>query len=335
MAQQHNMTPAPIKQQIAVLGAGAWGSALALHLARQNQQVCLWSNDSEQVSKMRAERVNTRYLAGYILPANITPMADLATALQLASNVVIAVPSTAYREILIKIKPCLQHGQGFLAATKGMDSNRNFLHQSFTTIIGDNHPFGILSGPSFAQEVAACLPTAVVIASKNQQFSAVMRSILQNSTLHIDLSTDVLGVAIAGIIKNVLAIATGILDGMQLGANARSTLITQGFNELLKLTTALGGETTTCHSVAGIGDLILSCTSDLSRNRRFGLALGQGQTIATAQQTIGCAIEGLNNALLIHNLAIQLTLDLPICAAVAAIIDGKIDTTTAISNIFT
>lgn len=320
--------------KLTILGAGAWGSALALYLARKHYSICLWSNSTDHVASLVRDRVNAKYLPGHVLPDNIIVTDDLVGSLRFARDIVIAVPSVGYRDLLQQIKLFLPEQSRFLSATKGMDSTQQLLHQTFAEIIGDNHAFGVIAGPSFAQEVANSLPAALVIASGDLSFRHDMQAVFKSQLLHIELSTDLTGIAIAGIIKNVLAIAVGILDGMQLGANARSALMTKGFNELLILSQAMGAQINTCFGLAGIGDLILTCTNDLSRNRRFGLALGAGQNFTAVMRDIGQVIEGISNVTLINQLAANYLVQLPICNTVAAIVAQNISPTGAMLNLF-
>lgn len=320
--------------KIAILGAGAWGSALAIYLSRKEFQVCLWSHNAKQVTEMLRDRINAQYLPGHIFPNEITITNHFLEALYFANDIIIAVPSVAYREVLQQVSLLLTGQQRFLSATKGMDHSQQLLHETFIEIIGKNYPFGIISGPSFAQELAAGLPTSLVLASCDANFSNDMQKVLQSKVLNIELSTDLIGVGISGIVKNVLAIATGILDGMNLGANARSTLLTKGFNELVMLANAMGANINTCMGISGIGDLILTCTNDLSRNRRFGLALGKGQDFHQTLLNIGQAVEGASNAQLISQLAYKYDICLPICAAVTSVVKNEIPPKEAILNLF-
>lgn len=229
---------------IAILGAGAWGTALALYLARRGQQVHLWSIETPQVESMIAERTNNQYLPGYPFPETLKPETDLAAAISHSEDILMAVPSVGFRDTLTQLKPLLSSSHRFLCATKGMDMEKGqLLHGAMREILGSGYPYAVLSGPSFAKEVAAGLPTAVVIASHNEKFAQAMLKRFNSPIFRIDLSKDITGVEIGGVVKNVLAIAAGISDGMKLGANARSALITRGLNEMIALGNALGADT--------------------------------------------------------------------------------------------
>lgn len=308
---------------IAILGAGAWGTALALYLARRGQEVHLWSIEQPQVKAMIAEGTNQQYLPGYPFPPTIHPQEQLEAALRSVQDVVVVVPSAGFRSTLLMAKPFLA-SQRILCATKGMDmEKKQLLHSTAADIMGPDFPYAVLSGPSFAKEVAAGLPTAVVIASQHPSFAKELQARFHSSLFQVEVSTDIIGVEIGGIVKNVIAIAAGIADGMQLGANARSSLITRGFNEMLTLGIAVGGRNETFAGLAGIGDLILTCTDDLSRNRRFGLAVGKGLPKEQVEQEIGHVVEGKRNAELIIQLAKQQGIHLPLCELVLSILEGK------------
>ncbi|HVY53197.1 MAG TPA: NAD(P)H-dependent glycerol-3-phosphate dehydrogenase [Gammaproteobacteria bacterium] len=325
----------PELKPITILGAGAWGTALALYLARRGQHINLWSIEAPQVKAMLAEHTNNQYLPGYPFPETIHPTGDLEAAISGAEDILIAVPSIGYRETLTNIKPLLRDSHRFLCATKGMDTEKKqLLHETMREILGSKPAYAILSGPSFAKEVAAGLPTAVVIASLDEQFAKDMFERFNSSIFHIDLSKDLKGVEIGGIVKNVLAIAAGITDGMKLGANARSTLITRGLNEMISLGIAVGADYKTFEGLAGLGDLILTCTDDLSRNRRFGLALGRGISKDQAEKEIGQVVEGKHNAELVVQLAKQHSVQLPICETVLAILRGEIATADGVNQFF-
>lgn len=283
---------------------------------------------------MQKDRTNNQYLPGYPFPETIHPETDLAVAVAKADDILIVVPSFGYRETLMMLKPLLTSSHRLLCATKGMDMQKGqLLHQTALELLGPSYPYAVLSGPSFAKEVAAGLPTAVVIASHNVSFAKDMYTRFNSPEFRIDISNDVTGVEIGGIVKNVLAIATGISDGMQLGANARSTLITRGLNEMITLGTALHADTKTFAGLAGLGDLILTCTDDLSRNRRFGLALGKGLPNDQAEREIG-TVEGKHNAELVVQLAQQHSIKMPICKTVYDILQNKVEPKDVMRNIF-
>jgi glycerol-3-phosphate dehydrogenase (NAD(P)+) len=312
-------------QPIAILGAGSWGTALALYLARLGQEVRLWTQQESRAEILRADQANNRYLPGYSFPPTLSVTSDLQTALSGECDVLLAVPSAAYQQLLMDLQPLLAKNARLISVTKGLDEEKGDLLSTVAAkILGAQHGYAVLSGPSFAREVAAGLPTAVVIATHDANFANDLSTRFNSPLLRVYLSTDVIGVEVGGAVKNVIAIATGIADGMGLGANARSALITRGLAEITRLGLALGGHYETFTGLAGLGDLVLTCTDDQSRNRRFGLALGRGKTPAEAESEIGQVIEGKRNTEIIEHLAHTLIVDMPITATVLPVLQGKI-----------
>jgi glycerol-3-phosphate dehydrogenase (NAD(P)+) len=310
---------------IAVLGAGSWGTALALYLAHQGQPVRLWTQEPDRVATLQADRANNRYLPGYPFPALLLVTNDLAAAVADCNDILIAVPSVGFRDVLVALKRCLTPTQRIVWATKGLDPKTGqSLHEILQATLGDNRVSAVLSGPSFAREVAAGLPTAVVVASKDQAFAEAISRRFNSATFRVYLSKDVIGVEIGGLVKNVLAIATGISDGMQLGANARSALITRGLAEMIRLGIAAGGQYETLTGLAGLGDLVLTCTDNQSRNRRFGLALGAGKSIPEAEREIGQVIEGRRNAERLVAFSQKLGVEMPISEMVWEVLQEKL-----------
>jgi glycerol-3-phosphate dehydrogenase (NAD(P)+) len=309
----------------AVLGAGSWGTALALHLSRLGQSVRLWTMDAEHAAAMQADNENKRYLPTLTFPSHLHATSDLAAAVQDVRDILIAVPSAGFRSTLLQLKPFVKTNTRIYSATKGLDEKTGqLLHQIAEEILGKQCSYAVLSGPSFAREVAIGLPTAVVIASKDATFAQDLSNRFNSATFRVYISTDVPGVEICGSIKNVLAIATGISDGMGFGANARSALITRGLAEVVRLGLALGGQLETFMGLAGMGDIILTCTDNQSRNRRFGLALAQGLSTADAAKEIGQVVEGQRNAELVMQLAQLHQIDMPIISAVYGVLQGQL-----------
>ncbi|MEO8401874.1 MAG: NAD(P)H-dependent glycerol-3-phosphate dehydrogenase [Gammaproteobacteria bacterium] len=310
---------------IAILGAGSWGTALALYLSRLGQVVRLWSHDSSHVAAMVTDRVNGRYLPDYSFPDCLEPIADLANAVSGMRDIVIAVPSHAFHDLLLQLKPFLSDSTRILWITKGLDPKTGqLLHEVAREVAGKHRSYAALSGPSFASEVAAGLPTAVVIASQDKAFAHDLVERFNSAVFRVYSSHDMAGVEVGGIVKNILAIATGISDGMSFGANARSALITRGLAEMVRLGNALGGRHETFMGLAGIGDLVLTCTDNQSRNRRFGLALGTGQSAAEAERQIGQVVEGRRNAELVVKLAQKYHVEMPITEMVWEILRGNL-----------
>ena len=317
-----------------VLGAGSWGTALALYLARLQHPVRLWTHDPDSARAMQQNRVNHKYLPAHPFPDNLEVYSDLASALAVEQDILLAVPSVAFRDTLTAIKPLITGTTRIIWATKGLDlATGELLHDIAAAVLGNSHALAVLSGPSFAKEVAAGLPTAVVIASNQVKFAQDLMCCFNSQLFRVYLSTDLTGVEIGGVVKNVLAIAAGITDGMQLGANARCALITRGLAEMVRLGIALGGQYETFTGLAGLGDLVLTCTDNQSRNRRFGLALGSGKSIAVAEQEIGQVIEGKRNAELVMLLAKKANVEMPISETVWKVLQGKITISAALQNL--
>ncbi|HSW69054.1 MAG TPA: NAD(P)H-dependent glycerol-3-phosphate dehydrogenase [Gammaproteobacteria bacterium] len=312
-------------QPIAVLGAGSWGTALALHLSRQKQTVHLWEYNKDQAKTLQKERVNTRFMPGFHFPDTLQVFADLKEAVAGLQDILIAVPSKAFYEVLQKLKPLLSSSARILWATKGLDEkNCQLLHEVALSVLGKERAYAVLSGPSFAQEVAAGMPTAVVIASEDDAFIEDLLTRFNSNIFRVYSSRDMVGVEVGGVVKNVLAIATGISDGMKFGTNARSALITRGLAEMMRFGIALGGQAETFTGLSGVGDLVLTCTDNQSRNRRFGLALGEGKDLIEAEREIGQVVEGKRNAELIVRLAKNHQVEMPITEGIWEIFSGKI-----------
>ncbi len=297
---------------VAVLGVGSWGTALALLLARNGHAVRLWGHDPEEVAPLRHERENRRYLPGIAFPAALTATADLAEALASVDLALVVVPSHAYAATLARLRPLLPAAAGFAWATKGLERDGRFLHQVTADVLGAAWPAAIISGPSFAGEVARGLPTAVTVAATDPAHAARVAALLHGSNLRAYTSSDVVGVELGGAVKNVLAIAAGIADGLGFGANARAALMTRGLAEMTRLGLAAGGQRETFMGLAGIGDLVLTCTDDQSRNRRFGLAIGRGQSAEAACAAIGQVVEGAATVHAALQLARTLGVEMPI-----------------------
>lgn len=302
-----------IAAEVAVLGVGSWGTALALLLARNGHAVRLWGHDPEEVAPLRRERENRRYLPGIPFPNSLSVGADLTEALAGVELALAAVPSQAYGETLIRVRSCLPATAGFAWATKGLEhGSGRFLHEVTAEALGETWPAAVISGPSFAREVALGLPTAVTVAAPDADHARRVATLLHGSNLRAYTSTDVIGVELGGAIKNVLAIAAGIADGLGFGANARAALITRGLAEMVRLGLAVGGRRETFMGLAGIGDLVLTCTDDQSRNRRFGLAIGRGETAEAACAAIGQVVEGAATAREAARLARRYQVEMPI-----------------------
>lgn len=305
----------------AVIGAGAWGTALAIAIARNGHEVLLWGRDAEQVADMQRTHTNERYLPGLKFPDTLNVTTDFEQAIKVAKHVLISVPSIAFSDILEKMKPLIAEGTPVSWATKGLTPETGcFLYDTVATILGGSHPLAVISGPSFAAEVAKDLPTAITVASRDELLSQNIASAMHRPTLRVYTSQDVLGVQIGGTVKNVLAISAGIADGLGFGANARAALITRGMAEILRLAASLGAQTETMFGLSGIGDLILTCTDDQSRNRQLGLAIGRGLSVEQAIAEVGKTVEGMYAAREVMILAQQAGVEMPIVEQVCKIL---------------
>ncbi|MDZ4201697.1 MAG: NAD(P)H-dependent glycerol-3-phosphate dehydrogenase [Gallionella sp.] len=311
--------------RIAVLGAGAWGTALAISLAAHHR-VTLWGRDEEQIEAMRASRINQRYLPDIVLPADLALSANLSGALSVSDLAILAVPTSALRQTLQQIAQ-LPRRLDMLWLCKGFEADTARLpHQVVAETLPDGVRCGVLSGPSFAQEVARGLPTALTLASTDEVFARATAQALHHARLRVYASTDVAGVEVGGAVKNVMAIAAGICDGMRLGHNARAALLTRGLAEITRLGLKLGGYPETLAGLSGVGDLILTCTGDLSRNRQVGLLLAQQQGLDDILQRLGHVAEGVYTVREVHRLAQHLGVEMPICEAVYRIIYEHVPT---------
>lgn len=310
-------------QSIAVLGAGSWGTALAWVLANNNQSVRLWGRSVELVSAINHTRENTRYLPGVVLPSNITVTDNLCDAVDGVADVLLAIPSHIFMRVLADAKPSLHPGVRFISATKGVDPSGKLLTDCIADLFSKETPVALMSGPSFATEVAAGKPTAVCLSGNAPDFLQDVIVRFHSKTFRVYQREDVIGPQVCGVVKNVLAIAAGMSEGMQLGANAMSAMVTRGLVEMQRLNAAMGGLSQTVMGLPGLGDLVLTCTGGLSRNRRFGMALGEGLSIAAAKDRVGQVVEGADNAVHVLNLARLHQVDMPMCEAVYRVIMGE------------
>jgi len=297
---------------IAVLGAGSWGTALAVLLARHGNLVRLWGHTVEEVQLLLQEGQNRHYLPGVPFPAGLEPTSDLAAAIGDADEVLIVVPSHAFAEVLDKVKAIKPDLPSLSWATKGLEPQSNrLLHE----VAASRFPHGdiaVVSGPPFAMEVAKGLPTAITVASSNPAHAERLAGYLHGDTFRAYTSDDIVGVEVGGAAKNVMAIAAGITDGLGFGANARTALITRGLAEITRLGLAMGGQHDTFMGLAGLGDLVLTCTDNQSRNRRMGLALAEGLSIQQAKDKIGQEVEGISAAQELYQKARELNVEMPI-----------------------
>src|ERR1700694_3321698 len=301
----------PSAEPMTVIGAGSWGTALAIQLAREGHPTQLWGRDGAQLDAMRRGRRNARYLPDAEFPGALQIPNDLRQALASARDALIAVPSHAFRATLESIKPHLGRDTDICVVTKAYEIATGLLpHQVARQVLGAR-PGAVLSGPTFAKEVGAGLPTAMTIASRDERFAKELAWSLSGPTFRAHTQTDIMGVEVGGAVKNVLAIGSGIADGMGFGANTRVALITRGLAEMMRLGVKLGAAREAFVGLAGLGDLVLTCTDDQSRNRRFGIALGRGQSLSQAQSEIHQVVEGLPAARAVCAVAKRLGVEMP------------------------
>ncbi|ADV25968.1 NAD-dependent glycerol-3-phosphate dehydrogenase domain protein [Pseudoxanthomonas suwonensis 11-1] len=319
------MTATPGSTRLAVLGAGSWGTALATLSARNGIDTTLWGRDAAVVDAIDQRHENPRYLPGIPLPGNLRATTDLAAAVSGSDWVLVVVPSHAFTETLHALKPLLPAGVGVAWATKGFEpGSGRFLHEVAADVLGSGVPLAVVTGPSFAKEVTLGLPTAVTVHGEDPAFTRQVAAALHGPAFRAYTGDDMVGAELGGAMKNVLAVATGVADGMELGLNARAGLITRGLNEMLRLAAAIGARPETLMGLAGLGDLVLTCTGDLSRNRRLGLALGRGKELQEAVREIGQVVESVQTANEVMRLAGRHGVELPISAGVHAVLHGEL-----------
>ena len=297
-----------------VLGAGSYGTALAMSFARNGNRTLLWGHEPEHIAELASARSNEAYLPGLIFPDSLALEADLATAIHANRDILIVVPSHVFGEVLTQIKPWLREDSRIAWATKGLEAETGRLLQDVATdILGSQYPLAVLSGPTFAKELAAGLPTAMSVSSTDPKFAEDISHLLHcGRSLRTYTNDDIIGVQLGGAVKNVIAIGAGLSDGLGFGANARTALITRGLTELCRLGEALGADKNTFMGMSCLGDLVLTCTDNQSRNRRFGLALGAGKGVDEAQIEIGQVVEGYRNTKEVYLLAARLGVEMPI-----------------------
>jgi glycerol-3-phosphate dehydrogenase (NAD(P)+) len=305
----------------AVLGAGSWGTALALQLARAGHTTLLWSHSDEHYELMRQSRRNDKYLPDMVFPDTLQPTCDLEATVAQVRDILVVVPSHVFRETVQKLKPLLTDHHRLAWGTKGLEQGtRKLLHQIVREELGITVPIAAVSGPTFAKEVAKGLPGAITVASKDSQFANELARALHSEYFLTYTSDDIVGVEIGGAAKNVMAIAAGIADGMGFGTNTRAALITRGLNEIMRLGVAMGGQRETFMGLSGLGDLVLTCSDDQSRNRRFGLALGKGMDVEAARASVKQVVEGIGTAKTVYLLAQDYQINMPITEQVYQVI---------------
>ncbi len=325
---------------VSVIGAGSWGTALAILLCQNMSKVSLWGRNRQAMEAMVEQRQNSLYLPDIIFPDNLEICSDFDDIINDSLCFVVVVPSHAFRQtledlrdLLIKASKSVENVT-LIWGTKGFDTHSgNLLSEVAVDVLGPNPRHGVVSGPSFAKETASAMPTALTLACPSKQEAQSMANWFRTPTTRVYFSDDPVGVQLGGAIKNVMAIAAGISDGLNYGANARAALITRGLSELTRLGLALGGKPETFGGLTGVGDLILTCTDNQSRNRRFGLGLGQGKTRDQVSEEIGQEIEGINTARELFNISQKMGVDMPITEQVYKIIHQGSEPAAAVTSL--
>ena len=317
-----------MKKSLVIVGAGAWGSALAIALSNKFEEIFLIANNKKFISKLG----NKHPALTETFASNI----KLSTDLSLIKNtkaILIAAPSYSFSGILFSIKPHLNSNHLIAWATKGFDpNNKCLLHETFQKILPDYHPC-VISGPTFAVEIAKKKPSAIVVASKDHNTQEFWLDAIQTELLRAYKNNDIVGVEVGGSVKNVLAIAAGIANGLGFGANTQAALITRGLAEMTRLGVSLGAEKITFQGLSGMGDLVLTCSDDLSRNRRFGKELANNASVNEALKVVGATVEGLNALKIVISIANKLKIEMPICDQVMAVTEGKIKPADAVKEL--
>lgn len=302
---------------IAVLGAGSYGTALAILLARNGHDTLLWGHDPQHIATLHQQRCNEQFLPDITFPASLRLADDLAAVAAEARDILLVVPSFAFADVLHQLQPHLQPHARIAWASKGLEHDTGrLLSEPAREILGQHTPLAVLSGPTFAREIALGMPTAIAVAASDDDFAEHIAQLLHSADgFRVYRNSDFIGLQLGGAVKNVIAIAAGMSDGMGFGANARTALITRGLAEMNRLGQALGANADTFMGMSGLGDLVLTCTDNQSRNRRFGMAIGQGQSIDEAEAAIGQVVEGRRNTREVKLLAARLQVEMPITEA--------------------
>ncbi|MCW8329597.1 NAD(P)H-dependent glycerol-3-phosphate dehydrogenase [Photobacterium sp. SDRW27] len=297
-----------------VLGAGSYGTSLAISLARNGANIILWGHEPEHMAQLEVDRANEAFLPGVPFPESLIVSADLEAAVKASQDLLVVVPSHVFGEVLSNVKPFLRDDSRICWATKGLEPETGrLLKEVAVDALGEDIPLAVLSGPTFAKELAAGMPTAIAVSSPDETFVRELQEKIHCSkTFRVYSNTDFIGMQLGGAVKNVIAIGAGMSDGIGFGANARTALITRGLAEMCRLGAALGAQPETFMGMAGLGDLVLTCTDNQSRNRRFGLALGQGNTVDKAQEEIGQVVEGYRNTKEVWVLSQRYGVEMPI-----------------------
>ena len=309
-------------EKICVLGAGSWGSALALVLAKKGYDVSIWTLSEEQAEKMNKTKENIDYLPGVLFPNNIKVTTNLEESVQGSKIVLMAVPSQAIRSICKQIKPFIKEEQILVDVAKGLEKGTGLRLSEVCKQELPNNPYVALSGPSHAEEVAKDIPTTVVVASDELEVAQTVQDIFMSPKFRVYTNPDIVGVELGGALKNIVAFGAGICDGLGLGDNAKAALMTRGIREIGRLGAAMGADASTFAGLSGIGDLIVTCTSMHSRNRRAGILIGQGKGLEETLKEVKMVVEGITATEVAHEVAKELNVDMPITNAIYSVLHG-------------
>lgn len=313
-------------EKICVLGAGSWGSALALVLAKKGYEVIMWTLNEEQANKINRTKENTDYLPGVLFPNNITLTTDLEKAVLDSKIIVLAVPSQAIRSVSKQIKPFVKDNQILVDVAKGLEKGTGLRLSEVCEQELPNNPYVTLSGPSHAEEVAKDIPTTVVVSSKDLEVAQTVQDVFMSPKFRVYTNPDIVGVELGGALKNIIAFGAGICDGLGYGDNAKAALMTRGIREIGRLGSAMGANVSTFAGLSGIGDLIVTCTSMHSRNRRAGILIGQGKSLDETLKEVKMVVEGITATEVAHEVAKELKIDMPITNAIYSVLHNGCNT---------
>ncbi|CFX20912.1 Glycerol-3-phosphate dehydrogenase, NAD-dependent [Syntrophomonas zehnderi OL-4] len=305
-------------KKVCILGAGSWGTALAIHLALKHYRVTLWGRPEDDIDQIKEKGENQHFLPGVKLPDRVYPETDLQKALKNTDMVVLAVPSQALRDVLGSVQPYLTTNTRLVNTAKGLELSSGLrMSQVVQEVLGAEYlpGYAVLSGPSHAEEVGRQIPTAVTVAAYNKETAFLVQNTFMSGNFRVYTNPDVSGVELGGALKNIIALATGILYGLEYGDNTAAALMTRGLAEMTRMGVAMGGDQRTFYGLSGIGDLVVTCSSQHSRNRRAGEMIGQGQTLEQTMQNIGMVVEGAYTTRVVHHLATRMNIDMPITTA--------------------
>lgn len=320
---------------IVVLGAGSWGTALAKTLVLNNNHVVLWGRDPEQMEIMSQTKMNSKYLKDVVLPEQLKYSSDLKEAVTGAKAIILAVSSQSNREILLQLKDLVSDQVIIINVSKGLEKNTNYRASEISKEILPNNPFVVLSGPSHAEEVAISIPTALVAASDSEASMKYVQDIMSNEFMRVYTNHDVIGVELGGALKNIIALGIGIIDGLGYGDNTKAAMMTRGMTEIVRLGTALGAEESTFFGLTGMGDLIVTCTSPHSRNRRAGILIGQGKPLDELQSNIHMVVEGITSTQIAYQLSQKMNIEMPIVHKMFELLYDNKDPKVAIRELMT